>query len=74
MVKECQEKSGNSTNARNYQGNIKKNVLSLSINKYPIMLKELARRYIMPIVKLLVFIFHDGNRTHFTRTSKSLRK
>jgi len=45
VVKECQGQSGNSTNAKNFQGNIKKNVLSLSINKYPIMLKELAKRH-----------------------------
>jgi len=45
-----------------------------SISGLPNMLKKLARKHTVPIMKLLVFIFHDGNRAHFTQVGKNLRR
>ena len=36
-----------------------------SINRLSSMVGKTRKKQIMPIVKLLVFIFHDGNRAHF---------
>ena len=62
---EVREKSGNLVNVRGNQRNVKENVCFFSINRFPDTLKKLGRRHIMPIMKLLVFIFHDRNRAHF---------
>ena len=40
-----------------------------SINRFPNLPTKLARKQIMPILTLLVFIFHDGNRAHFSQIS-----
>ena len=37
------------------------------INRCPSVLKQTYKKHIMPERKLLVFIFHDGNREHFAQ-------
>ena len=49
-------------------------VFASSISRSPNMLKKLARRHIMPIMTLLLFIFHDGNRAHFVQLGENLLK
>ena len=47
-------------------------VFASSINQFPNMLsKKLKERHIFT-VKLLVLIFHDGNRSHFAPIGESL--
>ena len=43
-----------------------------SINRFPNVLKKFARKQNILIMKLLAFIFHDGNRAHFAQTGESL--
>ena len=43
-----------------------------SINRLPDVLKKLASKQAMSIMKLLAFIFHDGNTAHFAQMSEGL--
>ena len=54
MVKN-RDVSGNSANARDNQGKYLGKCFVSSINRYPSMLKNLARKHILSIVKLLSF-------------------
>ena len=45
-----------------------------SINLVPSTLEKIARKQIMLITELLVFIFHDRNSVHFTQRDESLLK
>ena len=45
-----------------------------SVNRSPNMLEKLARRHIMPIMRFLVFVFHNRNRALFAQIGENLLK
>ena len=65
------DKSGNLASARHNQGNIGKHVFLCFYNQVisEYAKKIFARKDIMPTMKLLIFVFHDGNRAYFAQVS-----
>ena len=65
------DKSGNLASARYNQGNIREHVFLCFYNQ---VISEYAkkistRKDIVPTMKLLIFIFHNGNRAYFAQVS-----
>ena len=59
----CLKISGKNQGIRLMLETVSENIAFLpSINRFPSMLKDNSQKRIMLIVKLLVLIFHDGNR------------
>ena len=71
VLEKYQGKSrGNLANARDIEEIVRENVCFCFFNRSPNMLKELAIKHFMPLMKLLLFIFHDGNRAHFAQINE----